>query len=151
MTGKTQKYTIGRDRGCDIAITNDTVSSRHAELSWLGDGKLLLTDCKSRNGTFRVLSDGRELRIHQELVSPHDRLRFGDVRLGMSELLEALRLKYPNSGVGVGAPSTPAGPSTSSAPSPPRQGSGTCDLERCECGAVKPVRQRCPVCGAKAS
>jgi len=132
------KFTIGRDRGCDIAIADETVSTWHAELSFLGDGKLLLTDCKSRNGTYRVLTDGSEVPLRQELVSPLDRIRFGNVSIGMRELLESLRMKYPQLGQPVG---------NAAAPRPP-PAAGHRELERCECGRVKVVGSPCPGCGA---
>jgi len=45
-------FTIGRDRACDLPLGDDSVSARHAELRFLGEGKLLLSDCNSTNGTF---------------------------------------------------------------------------------------------------
>jgi hypothetical protein len=134
MAAKKQKFTIGRERTCDISIADPTVSARHAEISYLPDGRLLLTDCKSRNGTFRLLQDGTEHPVRQDLVSPYDRIRFGDVRLGVRELLESLRLKYPGFDGGAGRQS------------PAPDSSGT-DLERCDCGAVKPLGKTCAVCG----
>ena len=137
MQDTRDKFTIGRDRNCDIAIADETVSSRHAEISFLGDGRLLLTDCRSSNGTFRQLADGTEARVRQELISPLDQLRFGNVRIGVRELLEALRMKYPNFGASSSQPPRRAMRATS-----PRE------LERCECGRIKPVGEPCPGCGA---
>lgn len=139
MAGSRQKFTIGRDRTCDIAIASDSVSARHAELTYLDDGRLLLTDCQSRNGTFRLLPDGTEVAIRQELVSPFDRVRFGAVRLGVREILESLRLKYPGfDAAGAAAPGAAA-----AAPGPRVGG----EPERCDCGALKPIGRPCPVCG----
>ncbi len=138
MTPPAKKYLIGRDRNCDIALAHATVSSRHAELSFLGDGKLLLTDCQSCNGTFRLLPDGRALPVRQELVSPLDRVRFGEVALDMRDLLEAIRLKHAD----ILAP--PPAPPPPPDPLPPAQGRA---LERCDCGCVKAVGQSCPGCG----
>lgn len=131
------KFIIGRDRGCDIAIADETVSTRHAELSFLGDGKLLLTDCKSRNGTYRMLADGSEVPVRQELVSPLDRVRFGNVRLQMRDLLESLRLRYPQ-----------FGQAAREAQAPQCAPAGQSELERCDCGRIKAVGKRCPGCGA---
>lgn len=128
------KITIGRDPGCDVALADDTVSSRHAEISFLPGGKLLLTDCKSRNGTFRQLPDGQEQRVRQELISPLDRLRFGDVRLRARDILEAVHLKRPAADPGRPRP-----------PGPPLAEGR--HLERCDCGAVKASGGRCPECG----
>ena len=137
MTASPTKLLIGRDRDCDIALAHETVSAHHAELTFLPAGKLLLTDCKSRNGTFRLLPDGREQRVHQELVSPMDRVRLGDVALTVREILEAARLKYP----GFASPQPTANPAP---PTPPVQGRR---LERCDCGAVKTLGQPCQECG----
>lgn len=131
-----QKYVIGRDRNCDIAIAHDSVSARHAEIGFIGEGKILLTDCRSRNGTYRLLANGRDAPVRQELVSPLDRLRFGEVRISVRELLDALRMKFPDLN-----PVTPP-----KAPSP-RGPSSAQDLERCDCGRIKPVGQPCPGCG----
>ena len=128
---------IGRDRNCDIALGHDTVSARHAELTFLDDGKLLVTDRKSRNGTYRVLPDGRALALHHELVSPMDTLRLGEVTISVRELLEALRLKFPNFDT---VPRPPAPPD----PAPRVQGHY---LERCVCGRIKPAGKPCPGCG----
>ncbi|WP_040854619.1 FHA domain-containing protein [Thiorhodovibrio frisius] len=72
MAALTTKIHIGRDPRCEIALNHHTVSSQHAELSFLGDGKLLLTDCRSRNGTFLIAANGQRQRLHQALVSPMD-------------------------------------------------------------------------------
>jgi hypothetical protein len=45
MNQPRHKFSIGRERSCDIPVADDSVSARHAELTFLGDGKLLLTDC----------------------------------------------------------------------------------------------------------
>lgn len=132
-----RKVVIGRDRGCDIALAHETVSARHAELRFLGDGKLLLTDCKSRNGTYRILPDGRALVLRQELVSPMDSIRLGDVTVTVRELLEALRLKFPNFDQLAHPPVQPEA-------TPMVQGR---NLERCDCGSIKPVGKPCPGCG----
>jgi len=137
MIAPPTKLLIGRDRDCDIALAHESVSARHAELTFLPAGKLLLTDRKSRNGTFRLLPDGREQRVHQELVSPMDRVRLGEVALTVREILEAARLKYP----GFAPPERAADPAP---PTPPVQGRR---LERCDCGAVKTVGQPCQECG----
>lgn len=133
------KFTIGRDRACDIAIADDTVSGHHAEISFIGGGKLLLTDCKSSNGTYRLLADGSKVPIRQELVSPLDTVRFGSVTIGMRELLESLRMKYPQFGEPQGVP-------TPSPPAPPE--AQPKEFERCDCGRIKATGRPCPGCGA---
>jgi hypothetical protein len=135
MGASPTKLLIGRDRECDIALAHETVSGRHAELTFLPAGKLLLADCKSRNGTFRLLPGGSEQRIHQQLVSPMDRVRLGEVTLTVREILEAARLKYPR---------MPEPPAPVQEGPPPVQGR---HLERCDCGAVKTIGAPCPECG----
>lgn len=131
MNEARRKFTIGRDRACDIPLADDSVSGHHAELEFLEDGKLLLTDCQSTNGTFLLGTGHQTQRIRQSLVSPLDQVRFGGVALGMRELIEALRLK-----VGV--------PAAVDAEAPRVRGRR---LVRCVCGGIKPADATCPECG----
>ncbi len=137
MGARQRKFTIGRKRSCDIPLAHESVSGRHAELDFLDDGKLLLTDCKSTNGTFLLQGGGVGKRVHQELVSPMDQVRFGDIELSVRELVEALRLKFPQF-------------------EPPVPGKGQKEekpwvqghqLIRCVCGCIKPAGGTCPECG----
>jgi pSer/pThr/pTyr-binding forkhead associated (FHA) protein len=133
MNHPRRKFTIGRDRACDIPLADDSVSGHHAELEFLEDGKLLLTDCRSTNGTFLLGTNGQAQRMTQSLVSPLDQVRFGGVTLGMRELLEALRLKsdVPN-------------PSPVETEEPRVKGRR---LIRCLCGGIKTANAPCPECG----
>lgn len=88
MNAPPSKFTIGRDVRCDVPLADDSVSARHAELSVPAPGTLLLTDCKSTNGTFLIGADGVARKIRQALVSPLDRVRFGSVTLGIRDLLD---------------------------------------------------------------
>ncbi len=126
-----RKFTIGRERSCDIPLADDSVSGHHAELEFLQDGKLLLTDCKSTNGTFLRGSGGQSRPIHRSLVSPLDQVSFGAVTLGVGELIQALRLK-----AGIPAPATEEAPRV--------QGRR---LIRCACGGIKTADAPCPECG----
>lgn len=131
MNRPDQKITIGRDAARDIPLGDDSVSAHHAELTVLEDGRLLLTDCRSTNGTFVIESDGSAHRIHQAVVAPTDRIRFGAVTLAVSALLEARVLG--------------ATPRTSQKPpAPPMSGQR---LVRCQCGCIKPEGARCRECG----
>jgi len=65
------RYSLGR-RSCDIDLTDDTVSSRHARLSWDGHG-WFVEDLCSTNGTF--VNDSRIQ--HKIPLSQGDRLRLG--------------------------------------------------------------------------
>lgn len=73
--GTATTFTIGRDRQCDLAIDDLTVSRRHAQLEREEAGGWVLTDLGSRNGT-RV--NGWRVRDSVE-VRPGDLIRFGDV------------------------------------------------------------------------
>lgn len=126
MTHPDRKYTIGRSPTCDIVLADESVSRVHAELAFLEDGKLLVTDCRSTQGTSLMHHGGAVRAVRQELVSPLDTLRFGSVTMPVKELLQAIHLKHP-----PGAPRPP-------------EGAG---LVRCECGAVKVKNNRCEVCG----
>ena len=131
MKAVRHKYSIGRERSCDIPLADDSVSGHHAELEFLEDGKWLLTDCQSTNGTFLLESGGAPRRLRQSLVSPLDRVRFGGVTLGMRELLEALRLK-----AGIPGPT----------PEEAARVQGR-RLIRCLCGGIKTAEAPCPECG----
>ncbi|MCP5050644.1 MAG: FHA domain-containing protein [bacterium] len=140
MKAKEKKISIGRERGCDIVLADDSVSRHHAELTFLRDGKLLLTDCKSRNGTFLV-QGSNDKPVRQLLVSPMDTLQFGDIKISVKELLESIHLKFPSFNTGGVAP-------PDENPPPPRKPwvKGT-RLVRCDCGAIKSNGEVCPECG----
>jgi hypothetical protein len=126
VTQPDRKYTIGRSPTCDIVLADESVSRVHAELAFLEDGKLLVTDCRSTQGTVLLRLGCAAIPVRQELVSPLDTLRFGTVTMPVEELLQAIHLKH--------APVAPM----------PPEGAG---LVRCECGAVKVRHNRCEVCG----
>jgi len=48
----TNALTIGRENGCDVLIDDRQVSRQHATISINIDGTYVLTDLKSKNGTF---------------------------------------------------------------------------------------------------
>jgi len=121
-----RKYTIGRAPTCDIVLADESVSRVHAELAFLADGKLLVTDCRSTQGTVLLRVGGAQINVRQELVSPQDALRFGSVTMPVKELLRALDLKC------------------SPVAAMPPEGAA---LLRCACGAVKVKNKRCDVCG----
>ncbi|MFE8033552.1 FHA domain-containing protein [Thiohalocapsa marina] len=133
MSAPEQRFSIGRERDCDLPLADASVSGRHAELTFLNNGKLLLTDCRSTNGTFLVGTDGEARRIHQSLISPLDRVRFGAVTFEVKALIEALRLKSA-------APEAPVLGDTT----PLARGRR---LIRCVCGCVKSADASCPECG----
>lgn len=135
-----RKFTIGRARTCDIVLADDTVSRHHAELTFLPEGKLLLTDCRSTHGTALLTANGAQ-PIRQELLSPLDTVLFGDIRMPVKELLEAIRLKFP--AFEAGGARRPEVEST-----PQRPWVQGARLVRCICGAVKSKGSLCKECGA---
>jgi hypothetical protein len=72
---ETEAFTIGRNREtCDLVLSGDRlVSARHADLRVV-DGRWVLTDLRSTNGTW---VNGARL-VHSAVVGPGDRVRFGD-------------------------------------------------------------------------
>ena len=130
--------TIGRARDCDIVFSDGTVSGRHAQLTFLANGKILLTDLGSTNGTKLA---GRDIR--SEFLSPTDVVEFGRMRISARDLLEAVRLRFPNFG-GNGGGQT-GGPVEPDPPKEPRVHGP--ELVRCECGAVIVPGTRCKECG----
>lgn len=69
------RLTIGREHDNDISVADDRVSRRHAVIELDQDGRIVLRDLNSRNGTFvdgvrlaepRVLAGGEQLRFGPE-------------------------------------------------------------------------------------
>lgn len=139
MTRPDPKYTVGRAPTCDIVLADESVSRVHAELVFLADGKLLITDCRSTQGTVLMRLGGAQISVRQELVSPLDTLRFGTITMPVKELLQAIHLKHPPT-VGAKHERQKASPVAAMPP----EGAG---LVRCQCGAVKVKSKRCEVCG----
>lgn len=83
-------YVVGREDECDVRLDDSSVSSRHAEVVRLTDGRLYVTDLASRNGTF-VVEDRGPREIQQDFLPTTGRIRFGNCTLKASELEEACR------------------------------------------------------------
>ena len=84
-----QKIVIGRDKKCDLLLTHDSISRKHAELFIDLDGNVFITDLNSKNGTY---VNGR--RIYQS-----DQLFKGDT-LVVGDKIEVNWLSYIPYGVG---------------------------------------------------
>jgi pSer/pThr/pTyr-binding forkhead associated (FHA) protein len=77
--GTGDRFSIGRDASCDLAIADMTVSRRHATLERTQEG-WLLTDLESTNGT-RV----NGWRVHGKVkVTPGDLVSFGNAEYSLS-------------------------------------------------------------------
>ncbi len=130
------RFKIGRDEDCEVPIADASVSRLHAQLSLLDGGRLFLTDCGSTNGT-RLIRKGRVIHVRQEFVEPGDTLCFGDVDLGLDEILDVIQAANPLPADRIQAPE----PDSRIRP----QTGGR--LLRCVCGTVKPKGGTCPTCG----
>lgn len=77
------EMTIGRDPGSDIAILEESISRRHAQVKRGGDGQYTLSDPGSSNGTFvngKRLETGVPVKLTKEDV----------IRIGKSTFLKFL-------------------------------------------------------------
>ncbi|MEW6731926.1 MAG: FHA domain-containing protein [Acidobacteriota bacterium] len=75
------QISIGRARDNSVVLNDESVSKFHARLILDEQGRLLLVDCGSTNGTFL---NGLIVSQHTEVKSG-DRLGFGDVELQLEE------------------------------------------------------------------
>lgn len=66
--------TIGRGPSCQIKLASNSVSKEHATVMLTEDGKLILTDMNSRNGSFV-----NGLRVQNQKLNPGDKLTFHEV------------------------------------------------------------------------
>ena len=96
---------IGRDKSCDVCLSEQSISKIHAELVITNDKKLFLNDCGSKNGTF-VFRSGLWDNLRQEFIQLSDWVRFGDVEMRGGDILLHLReadAKAQSGGVSKGA------------------------------------------------
>lgn len=70
-TGGCDQLSVGRSRGSDVVLSDPEVSRRHAQLRFR-DGKWILEDLRSRNGT---IVNG--IRVGRCELRPGDRLVIG--------------------------------------------------------------------------
>jgi pSer/pThr/pTyr-binding forkhead associated (FHA) protein len=70
--------TVGRDTAAGLVLDDESVSRIHARFD-AGDGQLMVSDLKSRNGTY--MNDEPVLRAR---LQPDDEVRFGDVAFRVS-------------------------------------------------------------------
>lgn len=77
---------IGRGSGCDICLTHPSISTRHAEVTLLADGRLHVVDLGSSNGTF-LIAGHRRIRIRSQVIERTATLVFGSYRTTAAGLL----------------------------------------------------------------
>lgn len=68
------KYLIGRSRSCQLIVSSELVSRRHAELCVSVDGQVTLKDLKSHNG---VLVNGHCLSVSGLSLKDGDKFKIG--------------------------------------------------------------------------
>ncbi len=101
------EITVGRVSGNDLILARGNVSKHHARISYR-DGRFILTDLKSTNGTF---VNGRKIS-QATIVRDGDRLHVGDFVLRVA----AVRNTSVRSPGGSMPPRTSLAPQSSSAP-----------------------------------
>src|SRR5437667_10109449 len=74
------KVTIGRVQGNDIILPKGNVSKRHSRIV-LKDGKFIIVDLKSTNGTY---VNGRKI-TSPLVIKPTDKIYIGDFILAVDE------------------------------------------------------------------
>ncbi len=98
------EITIGRVQGNDVVLPKGNVSKRHARIV-LKDGKFIIVDLKSTNGTY---VNGRKI-TSPLVVKDSDKIYIGDFILGVEEA----------SGASTVAPASAPMPPPAPAPAPP--------------------------------
>ncbi|MBA2489988.1 MAG: trypsin-like peptidase domain-containing protein [Chloroflexi bacterium] len=78
-------FTIGRDPASDLALSDPSVSWRHARLTALPDGRTILEDLGSTNGTF---VEGRPIG-ERTFLEGGERITLGDVVLAYRSVASA--------------------------------------------------------------
>jgi pSer/pThr/pTyr-binding forkhead associated (FHA) protein len=140
MAGNEQRFTIGRDRTCDVPIADDSVSRLHAQLSILEGEQLFLVDCQSSNGT-TLIRNGEPRPVRQEFLTVSDDVRFGSVTLSVEDILAVIRQKHRI-------------PRSEQFPQPKDEarfedaGVKGKRLVRCSCGSVKVKGEKCRTCSS---
>ena len=89
----TSRIRIGRSRKrADVVFDSDRLSRLHAELEATSQGRYILTDRDSTNGT-AVFRDGRWHPIRQDIVTPNERLRLADRETTAAEIVRLAGLQ----------------------------------------------------------
>lgn len=91
---------IGRSPSCQIKLASNSVSKEHATILLTEDGKVLITDMNSRNGTFV-----NGLRVQNQKLAAGDKLTFHDVVIDILELPPGFDPRFvPGASPGGGVP-----------------------------------------------
>jgi putative serine protease PepD len=108
-----ESFTVGRDASCEFTVDDPKLSRRHAEMRALPDGKAVLEDLGSTNGTF---VNGHRLE-HAVTLQGDEQVQFGDTLFSTS-LTEPAKPDATRFGAPV-QPVEPAQPQQQ--PQPPQQ------------------------------
>ncbi len=90
---------IGRSPTCQVKLASNSVSKEHATILMTEDGKVILTDMNSRNGSFV-----NGLRVQNQKLAPGDKLTFHDVVVDVLELPPGFDPRFVQGGVVGGVP-----------------------------------------------
>jgi len=116
------EVTIGRVAGNDIVLPKGNVSKRHARIV-LKDGKFIIVDLKSTNGTY---VNGRKI-TSPLVIKETDKIYIGDYIMGVDENGEGEMADAPAAAMGGGGPSTQP-PRYDGPSSPPPGGAASPEL-----------------------
>ena len=105
-------YTVGRDPSASVVLPHDTVSRVHAELIPVSGGHVYVTDCASTGGTF-IDEGGRWQKITQAFVNAGGKLRFGELEVGVEQLLADIARLSAAGGEGSAAATDASAPEKS--------------------------------------
>lgn len=138
MSEETQSIRIGRGQGCDLVLTHESISRRHAELTIDANGSISIRDLNSSGGTL-VLRAGKEIPVTARIqLNRADRLMLGDYEISVEDLLSLVEEAGHAVKPEIGMRSIPA----ESADRPKTR------MVRCDCGSIKERGKPCPACGA---
>jgi pSer/pThr/pTyr-binding forkhead associated (FHA) protein len=88
-------YIVGRGENADIKVNDPSVSGRHIRLS-LQEGKWMVEDLQSTNGTFLVKEVGK-VKINRSVLNESDELMLGHYRASLATLLASVVVDVPKS------------------------------------------------------
>jgi S1-C subfamily serine protease len=108
------EFLIGRDDACDLTLRDVRVSRKHAYLEVLPDGRTMLRDLKSQNGTF---VNGRRMR--SAVLVGGENLRFGDTIVLSSVDGQVNGRDQAGTARALASPVRPADPPAAGVPPPP--------------------------------
>lgn len=149
-------FSIGRSPECELTLSDDSVSRKHAEIQILDDGKIFLTDCDSTNGTLLVQGD-QLIPLRQDYVDVGDTVILGEYEIRIRDLLDDINRLFPPQGGGSSASGAEAeedgadasgGLAQAETPAPDKPWVAGEKLMRCtQCGAVARPGEPCAECG----